>query len=458
MFSQPPQAPGEPLVAPTSAQTSEFSHLCQEKFTGITQKIGNVRWWGLALHYDGQQWVPCYPFTLRFEIVFYRDDNGIPGAPVFTFTDVAPSITSTGLSFEGMSLYQFEVEQLAPCAVIESGWISIQSLENPYDCAFLWVRSPVGEFNALQNGESLNTNLAYCLAPGDCPDVFGACCNELAGTCTEDVEWSECIGADERFMPDALCADLQPPCGQIMGACCQTNGNCEITTYAECDAMVGVWLGPDSTCDECPSYCQAGAYNCSEYVQRVELGTIDNETGCGLGSGGTAGYSDYTDISTEVEVGTEYLITVTNGSLSQPADACGIWLDWNNNFRFDDESEAVEMSGSPGVGPYTAIITPPAYASGMVRMRVRVDFYGPGACGWAYFGGVEDYMLQVEPRACPGDLDGDNDTDISDLAELLANYGTTSGASYENGDIDGDGDVDRADLASLLGVYGTVCN
>ena len=58
---------------------------------------------------------------------------------------------------------------------------------------------------------------------------------------------------------------------------------------------------------------------------------------------------------------------------------------------------------------------------------------------------------------CPGDLDRDGDVDLADLAQLLANYGTTSGASYEDGDLDADGDVDLADLAALLAVYGTTC-
>ncbi len=58
---------------------------------------------------------------------------------------------------------------------------------------------------------------------------------------------------------------------------------------------------------------------------------------------------------------------------------------------------------------------------------------------------------------CPGDIDGDNDVDLTDLAQLLANYGTVSGAAYEDGDLDGDGDVDLSDLAALLAVYGTAC-
>ena len=77
---------------------------------------------------------------------------------------------------------------------------------------------------------------------------------------------------------------------------------------------------------------------------------------------------------------------------------------------------------------------------------------------------VGDYALSggfwlsaAEDEFCYGDLDGDNDVDLADLAQLLANYGTPSGAVYEDGDLDADGDVDLADLAALLAVYGTTC-
>ena len=52
------------------------------------------------------------------------------------------------------------------------------------------------------------------------------------------------------------------------------------------------------------------------------------------------------------------------------------------------------------------------------------------------------------------DFDDDGDVDLSDLAQLLAHYGTTSGATYDMGDLDGDGDVDLSDLARLLSFYG----
>ncbi len=50
---------------------------------------------------------------------------------------------------------------------------------------------------------------------------------------------------------------------------------------------------------------------------------------------------------------------------------------------------------------------------------------------------------------CDGDLDGDGDTDQSDLGVLLAAYGVDGG-----GDLDGDGDTDQSDLGVLLADYG----
>ncbi|MCK4873732.1 MAG: FG-GAP repeat protein [Phycisphaerales bacterium] len=59
------------------------------------------------------------------------------------------------------------------------------------------------------------------------------------------------------------------------------------------------------------------------------------------------------------------------------------------------------------------------------------------------------YLFDASGAPCPGDLDGDYDTDQSDLGLLLSAYGIDDG-----GDLDGDGDTDQSDLGILLGDYG----
>jgi len=56
------------------------------------------------------------------------------------------------------------------------------------------------------------------------------------------------------------------------------------------------------------------------------------------------------------------------------------------------------------------------------------------------------------PReGCPGDVDGDGDTDLSDLGILLADWGCTQNCK---GDLDGDDDTDCGDLGMLLADWG----
>jgi hypothetical protein len=62
----------------------------------------------------------------------------------------------------------------------------------------------------------------------------------------------------------------------------------------------------------------------------------------------------------------------------------------------------------------------------------------------------------AEPEPIPGDLDGDGDVDLTDLARLLAAYGSCVGdPDYDPAaDLDGSGCVDLPDLAILLSHYG----
>ncbi len=133
-------------------------------------------------------------------------------------------------------------------------------------------------------------------------------------------------------------------------------------------------------------YCNAGGGG-AEYIKQVTVGDIDNTTG-------SNNYADYTNLSTNMELGKSYQITVVNGN-PYDADQCGAWIDWNQNEEFDDG--LIVFEGSPGLGPYTATITPPFGAkTGATRMRIRLRYTGDlMPCGYSTWGEVEDYSVNV---------------------------------------------------------------
>lgn len=74
--------------------------------------------------------------------------------------------------------------------------------------------------------------------------------------------------------------------------------------------------------------------------------------------------------------------------------------------------------------------------------------------GFTRAGGIEANCMA---RWRGSDLDGDSDIDLQDLAILLSNFGTLSGASRSDGDFNGDGAVRLDDLSDLLAAFGTDC-
>lgn len=97
-----------------------------------------------------------------------------------------------------------------------------------------------------------------------------------------------------------------------------------------------------------------------------------------------------------------------------------------------------------------------SHSGGAAELIIEVINGGMGSAGDAATDqAVTFFESLLSP--CPADVNGNGAVDLSDLALLLANFGTLSGATPDNGDLDADGDVDLSDLAALLSAFGTTC-
>jgi hypothetical protein len=250
LFSQSADGDASLWTAGTSEAGTGFARL--DDFAGVTAAIEGVSFYGLELFFDGAGFVACPAADSgEFEITFYADAGGTPGAVVCT--EIVTAIrTVAGGSYNGFEVVRYDATLTTACGLTD-GWISIVGMGDP-TCYFLWMSS--GEAG---NGSSLLDNsgvlepddfdLNFCLL-GSGSALLGSCCDGTAGGCVDDVLATDCTAPGSRFSLTP-CAQLDPPCGS--GACCFSDGSeCVIITEFACQSQGGTWLGDNTSCDDCP--------------------------------------------------------------------------------------------------------------------------------------------------------------------------------------------------------------
>ncbi|MCB9047762.1 MAG: choice-of-anchor J domain-containing protein, partial [Chitinophagales bacterium] len=164
---------------------------------------------------------------------------------------------------------------------------------------------------------------------------------------------------------------------------------CTFSGLSATSAPVFVDMNPFLNC-----YCTAsGNSTFFEDIGRVQFGSIDNS------STGTAGYENFTSISTDALQGTYMPITITVGVDPYPNDQAIAWIDYNQNGSFSDPGEQIFISPL-GAGPHSGVVFIPEDAvPGTTHMRVRVHdaAFGPNStpCGTSSYGQVEDYSINI---------------------------------------------------------------
>jgi chitodextrinase len=145
------------------------------------------------------------------------------------------------------------------------------------------------------------------------------------------------------------------------------------------------------------TYCTSkGNSTANEYINRVQLGTINNT------SGNNGGYGNYTSLSTNLSRGTSNTITITPTWIGTALrDAYKVWIDYNQDGDFDDSGEQVVNVAKTKTTPITRSFTVPATASlGTTRMRVSMKYNAsPTSCETFANGEVEDYTVNITSSA-----------------------------------------------------------
>ena len=141
------------------------------------------------------------------------------------------------------------------------------------------------------------------------------------------------------------------------------------------------------------TYCTSqGNSTADEKIGKVVFGTINNT------SAGTAGYENYTSISTNAARGTAYTITITPSWTSTVySEGYAVFIDYNQDGDFADSGETVWTKATSTAASASGTITIPATAAlGTTRLRVSMKYNGiPTSCESFSYGQVEDYSINI---------------------------------------------------------------
>ena len=129
-------------------------------------------------------------------------------------------------------------------------------------------------------------------------------------------------------------------------------------------------------------------------LQLFQFANINNPSEC-------EGYGDFTNLSTDLEQGSEYALTVTTGYGSQYLN---VWIDFNDDLEFSQDELIVDgyviaIDETAGSFTETLNVTIPENASlGSHLMRAKTNWSGPvpaDSCVETTYGETEDYMVDI---------------------------------------------------------------
>jgi hypothetical protein len=197
---------------------------------------------------------------------------------------------------------------------------------------------------------------------------------------------------------------------------------------------VTVGMTPYQDCYCIPtSNCGSG-----DVIGSISLNTLNNVTGTTCGVGGYSNYTTDANLTTTLLPSTTYTCVVGAASFAQ---SIAIWIDYNDDGIFDNNTERIGYTTTPvpvnGTASFNVVLgcTPPV---GPHRMRVRSsdDSFVTGVnqtpCATYSWGETEDYLITIAPvPTCPAPGQLSVVTTTNSTADLSWNLGCSSASNFD---------------------------
>ncbi len=274
---------------------------------------------------------------------------------------------------------------------------------------------------------------------------------------------------------DELCFTV-PDCGGTggTGACCLPDGTCVVVTLTECQLLQGLYIGDGAPCSECDMQEPVGAC-CfpGAPCQQLSLFECGNLGGIYIGDGLPC--SDC-DIQTPTGACCQADGTCAQTSQVNCEATGGVYL--GNDTSCDDcptgpvdgaccipggciqalQQECLAQGGTWLGGGTSCNDCPTGPVDGACCI--------PGGCiqalqqeclaqGGTWLGGGTSCNDCPTPLTCPGDTNGDGVVNVSDLINVVLDFGTDGSA--HGGDVDENDIVDVTDIIEVILHFGDIC-
>ncbi len=176
------------------------------------------------------------------------------------------------------------------------------------------------------------------------------------------------------------------------------------------------------------NYCVSRSNNPNSlHISNVTLNTINNNST-------RTTYSDFTNISTDLDAGQTYSISITTTAAGNYLNSYAAWIDYNNNGVFDADERIFSHSTTTSNSTVTGNFTVPSNVNPLtttMRVSMSYDSTIPEPCGIFAHGEVEDYAVNLKTVVCAATIPANIIAANISGSSALISWSTVLGSSYD---------------------------